>query len=125
MCCFIHGHNVFWRTDRLNIVTRGEYVSVLLVENVDVVKHFSFDFIDCAKGEGVLVVDTSVEDELLAEVFHECFTVHTMAAPLDGVEHINAEVDHVGDDVVDGAVAVKEDKYARIVCQVDHAFHAG
>ena len=73
----------------------------------------------------MLVIYPSMKDDLLCKVLNERFSIHIVATPLYGIEHINAQIDHIREDVGDRAIAVKEDKNARVVSQIDDAFHAG
>ncbi len=60
-----------------------------------------------------------------AELLLEPLPLHARAAPLEGVEEVDAEADEVGDDAPAGAVVVVESDGPGLVGQVDHPLHAG
>ncbi len=66
-----------------------------------------------------------MEDDLPTEVPLEPLPIHPPAPPLDRVQDVDAGLDHVGDDLPDGPVAVEEHVHPVVVGEVHHPLHPG
>jgi hypothetical protein len=73
----------------------------------------------------VLVVHPSVEDQRVPKVPLEAFSLHSRAAPLDGIQDVDPGIDHVGNDLPDRPIVVMEGEGSRLVSQIDHPLHSG
>ena len=65
---FVHRHNVFRWSDRLDIVAGRKNITAARAENTQIVLHFLADLCDRAKRQGVLVVDRAMEDDFVAKI---------------------------------------------------------
>jgi len=83
------------------------------------------DVVGVAFDEDVLGVDGSVEEDLSAEACFELGEVHAVAGWLDGVEGVEARIDHRGDEWGEAAAAVEHDFEVEGVAQVDKLLEVG
>ena len=70
----------------------------------------------------MLIFDSPVKDDLIAEVPFELGPFHAWAEMLDGIEDIDAGFDQVGDEIAGRSVAVEEDFFAMGMAQVAPPF---
>ena len=77
---------------------------------VDAPAHFLAHFVRRAGGEDALRIDQPApEGHVVAEVALERRRFHAHGADLYRVDDVDADLDHVGDDLADGAARVEED----------------
>ena len=93
---FVHGHDVFGRADRLEVVAGAADPAGVAI-NGHALAHLADDVVHRAERQRLLVVDRAVEDDSPAEIGHEPFPLHARTAPLNRIENFDADpIDQVG-----------------------------
>src|SRR5690349_16301164 len=105
---FIHGDDVLRGGHRLNVVAGGTDPT-RTAEDFAIFLYLFHDILHGSEGERLLIVVGAVERDLLAEIAHQALALHSRAAPLDGVENLDADdVDQIRQEGPRGAIGVVE-----------------
>ena len=73
---------------------------------------FIFHVVRRSLCQGVLGIYSTVEAEIFAEFLFQADRLHVGRSSLDRVQHVDSGLDHVRDDVINGAAAVVISLYA-------------
>ena len=109
----------------LKVMAGGHHISFAVAENPDIVSHFPLYVAGGAERQGLLIVHAAVEHQLLAKVARLLLPRHAFAAPLNGIEHIDANLDQLRQQRSNGAVIMMHHLDAEGVSQIDHLPHPG
>ena len=88
-----HSPEVFERRVELDMMGWGQYQSSTPANCFDALDHLTGDIGWGTEGQRVLLIDCATEAELVAVLSLELSRVH--AGRLDGIEHIQADLDQV------------------------------